>query len=41
MRLLLVLEIFAAEAEITITRRPRFEVVLDLGKDNIIKDRRT
>ncbi len=41
MRLLPVSEMFAAEAEITMTRRPRFEVVLDLGKDDITKDRRT
>ena len=41
MRLVSVLEMFAAEAEITMTRRPRFEAVYDLGKDDITKDRRT
>ena len=41
MRLVLVLEMFAAEAEIRMTRRPRFEAVFDLVKDDITKDRRT
>ncbi len=41
MRLLLILKIFVNKVEITIIRYSRFKVVLDLNKDNIIKDRRT